>query len=106
MDINKDEIKENETATVSFCIKNAGNLAGKEIVQLYTHDDVSSIPCPEIELRHFAKIELQPGEEKKVTFELDFRDIAYYDIDMKRYAAIGDAMSDEKAWPKMRELAM
>lgn len=145
MQIDKDTIKEDEYAVVSLTIKNTGNIAGKEIVQLYVHDDVSEIPRPEIELRHFAKVELQPNEEKRVKFTLSFRDFAYFDVDMNRfvvesgsftvlagpssaelpmsvkitvnalqerkkvytkYSTFGDIMSDETAWPKMRELAM
>jgi beta-glucosidase len=59
-------------------VTNTGNLAGKEIVQVYVHDQQSTLFRPEKELKGFAKIELQPGETKTVSFYLDFRAFAYY----------------------------
>jgi beta-glucosidase len=68
---------------VSVDVKNIGDLAGKEIVQLYVKDVESSIIRPEKELKGFEKIELKPGEVKKVTFTLDKRAFAYYNVDLQ-----------------------
>jgi len=68
--------------TVSVKVKNTGEMAGKEIVQLYVRDVESSVIRPEKELKGFEKVELQPGEEKTVTFELDKRAFAYYNVDI------------------------
>lgn len=84
--IDKSVISEDEKAVVTLKVKNSGKVAGKEIIQLYIHDDHSSIPRPELELRHFTKIELLPGEEKKVNFVLSFRDFSYFDEDLNRFA--------------------
>jgi beta-glucosidase len=54
-----------------------------EIVQLYVHDVESSVIRPEKELKGFAKVELAPGETKTVTFTMDHRSFAYYNIDLK-----------------------
>jgi beta-glucosidase len=81
--ISKKEIKDTDTVTVSVNVKNVGKSDGKEIVQLYIKDVVSSVIRPNKELRSFEKIELVPGEEKIVTFTLDKRAFAYYDVDLK-----------------------
>jgi len=80
--ISKKEILDTETVTVSVKVKNTGEMAGKEIVQLYVRDVESSVIRPEKELKGFEKVELQPGEEKTVTFELDKRAFAYYNVDI------------------------
>jgi beta-glucosidase len=64
--------------TVSVDVTNTGNMAGKEVVQVYVHDKKSSVIRPLKELKGFAKVELQPGETKTVTVSLGFRAFAYY----------------------------
>ncbi len=64
--------------TVTVDVTNTGSVAGKEIVQVYVHDHQSGLVRPQKELKAFAKVELQPGETKTVSFELDFRAFAYY----------------------------
>jgi len=83
LNISKKEILDTETVTVSVKVKNTGDRAGKEVVQLYVRDVESSVIRPEKELKGFEKVELQPGEEKVVTFELDKRAFAYYNVDIK-----------------------
>ncbi|MFN8439751.1 MAG: glycoside hydrolase family 3 C-terminal domain-containing protein [Caldilineaceae bacterium] len=70
--------KDIDGVTVSVDITNTGALAGKEIVQLYVHDQKSQLARPPKELKGFAKVELLPGETKTVSFALDFRSFAYY----------------------------
>ena len=64
---------------VAFKVTNTGKVAGKEIVQLYVSDKESSLQRPKQELKKFAKIELNPGETKEVSFKLNQRDFSYYD---------------------------
>ena len=64
--VDKRRMNDKETATVRVTVKNTGGRAGKEIVQLYVRDVASSVHRPEKELKGFAKVELQPGEEKKI----------------------------------------
>ncbi len=59
-------------------VTNTGAVAGKEVVQVYVHDQKSSLVRPRKELKGFAKVELQPGETKTVSVELDFRAFAFY----------------------------
>jgi beta-glucosidase len=66
--------------SVGITIKNTGSRAGKEIVQLYVSERKSRLARPSKELRHFAKVALEPGEARSVQFELQARDFAYYDV--------------------------
>jgi beta-glucosidase len=81
--INKKEITDTDTVSISMNVKNTGSRAGKEIVQLYIKDVESSMTRPEKELKGFEKVELQPGEEKTVSFTLNKRSFAYYNVELK-----------------------
>jgi len=83
LSVSSNKLKDTETLTVTVNVKNAGAVAGKEVVQLYVKDLESSVSRPEKELKGFEKIELQPGEEKAVTFSLDKRAFAYYNTELK-----------------------
>lgn len=80
--ISKSRIKDTETIQVTATVKNTGARSGKEIVQLYVSDVESSVIRPLKELKGFQKLELQPGEEKEVAFELNKRAFAYYNINL------------------------
>jgi beta-glucosidase len=64
--------------TVTVDITNTGPVAGKEIVQVYVRDRVSTLARPRKELKGFAKVALQPGETKSVDIKLGFRAFAFY----------------------------
>jgi beta-glucosidase len=89
--VDKKAISDQEPVKVTVKVKNTGKLPGKEIVQLYIKDPISKVTRPEKELKGFAKIELQPGEEKAVTFDLNKRSFAYYNVEIKDwYVESGD----------------
>lgn len=77
--------KDSDGVTVSVDVTNTGKVAGKEIVQVYVHDHQSTLVRPEKELKGFAKVELQPGETKTVSVQLDFRAFAYYHPEYKQW---------------------
>ncbi|MFS0776677.1 glycoside hydrolase family 3 C-terminal domain-containing protein [Neobacillus sp. 3P2-tot-E-2] len=83
LQVSKKQIKDNETISVTVQVKNTGNMAGKEIVQLYVRDVESNIPRPLKELKGFEKVSLRPGEVKIVSFQLDKRAFAYYNVKLK-----------------------
>ena len=83
IEIDRERMSDGETAEVRVTIANTGQRAGKEIVQLYVRDRESSVIRPPKELKGFAKVELQPGERKTVTFKLDKRAFAYYEPQIK-----------------------
>jgi len=72
-----------DAITVTFWIKNTGTVAGKETAQVYVRDLQSSVFRPDKELKGFAKVELQPGEETQVTLTLGPRSFAFYDVGSK-----------------------
>jgi beta-glucosidase len=71
---------------VQFKVKNTGRVAGQEIAQVYVREDAPGVSRPEKELKAFAKVALEPGEEKTVRFELSRRDFAYYDASRHTWA--------------------
>jgi len=71
--------------TVTFKVKNTGKVAGQEVAQLYVRDVESTAFRPAKELKGFAKVALQPGEETTVTLDLDRRAFAYYDPQRKEW---------------------
>lgn len=73
-------IKDTDTVTVSFKIKNTGDFAGAEIAQVYVADKESTIYRPVKELRGFKKVFLMPGKETEVSIELDKRAFAFYNV--------------------------
>ena len=77
--LDRTELADTDTLTVTCRVKNTGTRAGKEVVQLYVRDCESSVGRPVRELKGFEKVALQPGEEKTVTFVLDRRSWAYYE---------------------------
>ncbi len=83
LQIDKKQINDSETMTVTVKVKNTGKVAGKEVVQLYVKDIESTIFRPEKELKGFEKVSLEPGEEKQISFTLDKRSFAYYNINLK-----------------------
>ncbi len=75
--------------TVSVTIRNAGDRAGKEVVQLYINDVVSSVTTPVKLLKRFEKITLKPGEVKTVTFEIGPEDLSLLNEEMQRIVEPG-----------------
>lgn len=67
---------QNRTVTVS--IKNVGTVRGGEVVQLYVEPPADGLFRPEKELKGFTRVELEPGEEKQVQFELNDRSFALW----------------------------
>lgn len=68
--------------TVSVDVTNTGNRKGEEIVQLYVHQDVSSVTIYEEQLRGFERVSLAPGEKKTITFALHPDDLSLLDKNM------------------------
>jgi beta-glucosidase len=77
--------KDVDGLTVSIDITNSGQLAGKEIIQVYVKDHEASLARPPKELKAFAKVDLQPGETKTISFALDFRAFAFYSPAYKQW---------------------
>ncbi len=78
--VSSDSIKDTDTLSVSFKVKNIGNTDGAEIAQLYVADRESTIYRPVKELKHFKKVFLKKGEEAEITFTLSKRDFAFFNV--------------------------
>ncbi|MFC1558536.1 glycoside hydrolase family 3 C-terminal domain-containing protein [candidate division KSB1 bacterium] len=78
LQITPDEIGPYGEVAVKVDVKNTGEKAGSEVVQLYIHDKKASVTVPIKELKGFEKISLSPGEKKTVEFKLNHEDLALY----------------------------
>lgn len=85
----KSTIGAGESVRVSVDVRNTGRRAGDEVVQLYVRDDHASITRPVLELKHFRRVTLKPGERRTVNFNLTPRDLSLWNVDMKRVVEPG-----------------
>lgn len=76
--IDKAQISAREPLTVKVTVRNIGDVAGKEVVQLYVSQNSPEVFRPNMELKGFTKVELQPGEAKEVTIPIDGRAFEYF----------------------------
>lgn len=83
------EVAPAEGIEVTLAVKNVGDRPGKETVQLYIEDVVSSVSTPVKQLRGFAKVALAPGEARTCSFKLAPDDLALYDADLRRVVEPG-----------------
>ena len=80
--LSAESIKDTEEVTVSFKVKNTGNVDGAEVAQIYVKDNESTIFRPKQELKGFKKVFLKAGEEKEVSITLGKRAFAYYNVNI------------------------
>jgi beta-glucosidase len=86
----KPRIKNNQSTKVFVTVKNTGDYAGDEVVQLYIRDKFSEVTRPVKELKGFKRVSLKPGEERVVDFEINPDMLAYYNLKMKWVVEPGD----------------
>lgn len=80
--LDQEELTGKEALTVSFSVKNKGDVAGKEVVQVYVEPQNPTAYRPIKELKGFEKVSLQPGEEKSITLVLPPRAFAFYNSEI------------------------
>ena len=90
MILDKNELDENGEINISVTVRNAGERDGKEVVQLYLRDLVSSTVRPVQELLAFEKVEICAGESKTVKFKITEPQLRYYNFDCKHVSEKGD----------------
>jgi beta-glucosidase len=73
--------------TVTFDVKNTGARAGAAVAQVYVAAVSPKVPRPPKELKGFARVELAPGEQRRVTVELDVRAFSYWDVTTHQWRA-------------------
>jgi beta-glucosidase len=80
----------NDNLPVSVTVTNTGTRAGKEVVQLYLSDLVASVSPPGKRLKRFAKVDLQPGQSRQVTFNLHPADLSFIGTNNRPVIEPGD----------------
>lgn len=73
--------------TVSFDVRNTGTGAAADVAQLYVGELKSKVARPVRELKGFARTQLDPGETRRVSLQLDARSFAYYDVASRSWRA-------------------
>lgn len=76
-------VESREAFIASATITNIGEVAGEEIVQCYIRDLVAQRVRPVKQLKAFEKIELDPGESKKISFIIPYQELGYYNNEME-----------------------
>lgn len=75
-------LEKDDTLRVCLTVKNTGNVAGDEVVQIYMHDEIASVARPIQELVAFKRVALKPNESKRVELEIPYRSFALWDANM------------------------
>lgn len=88
--VSQSDFRHGDIIKVSVDVKNTGKVTGKESVLLFSSDLIASMVPDGRRLRAFDKIELQPGETKTVTFNLNADDLAFVGYDGKWVLEEGD----------------
>ena len=84
------EITPTSDIEVSVDVTNLGTMKAKEVVQMYIKDEIGEVTRPDKELKGFRKIELSPGETKKVSFVIFPEMLKFTGIEMKKILEAGD----------------
>ena len=79
MECDKNIYASGDTIEVKVQVRNTGQRTGKEVVQLYVRDLVSSVVTPVKQLKAFAKLELKPGEQKEVILKVPVSELYLID---------------------------
>jgi beta-glucosidase len=79
--LDKTAIALGEAVKISVEVTNTGKYDGKEVVQLYIHDDAASLARPVKELKGFELVDLKKGETKTVTLTLTDKELGFFDND-------------------------
>lgn len=76
--------------TVSVELENTGQIDGKEVVQLYVRDMISSVATPIKQLKAFKKVLIKAGDKQKVELEVPLRELALFNVRMQEVVEAGD----------------
>ncbi|MER7692506.1 glycoside hydrolase family 3 N-terminal domain-containing protein [Streptomyces sp. NPDC097610] len=85
-----DRIPTDGQIEISCLVHNTGDRTGAEVVQLYTADPVAQLPRPVTQLSGFVRVRLEPGEQRRITFQLHADRLAYTGADLRRIVEPGE----------------
>ena len=83
LEVSSHEVRAEDLLEISCRVKNVGERPGEEVVQLYVRQPVASLTRPVQELKGFSRVEIMPGQSRRVRFALDIRQFAFYDSEMR-----------------------
>ncbi|WP_261305065.1 glycoside hydrolase family 3 N-terminal domain-containing protein [Paenibacillus andongensis] len=83
------KVQVNGELNLTFQLRNAGQVAGDEVVQVYIRDRVSSVARPVKQLVGFARVNLDVNETKKVAFKVNMKQLAFHDLNMDQVVEPG-----------------
>lgn len=90
LSLEKTELKPGESLNLSVKVTNTGKRSGQEVVMVFLHDVAATVTRPNRQLKEFAKVDLKPGETRKIQFELPYEALSFIGVDMKRIVEPGE----------------
>ena len=84
------EVDAGGSCTAAVTVTNTGAVAGTDVVQLYGHDVLGSVVRPVAQLLGYARVALQPGESRRVLFDVPTTRFAFADRHLVRVVEPGD----------------
>jgi beta-glucosidase len=90
LEINKRELSDNEIVTLSVNVKNTGTVTGKEVVQVYINDLISSVTTPVKVLKGFKKVSINPSETTTLNFSIPCKELGLWNKEMKYVIRLKD----------------
>ncbi len=81
--LNADQLGSSGSLKASVEVKNVGDRAGEEVVQLYVRDNVATVARPVKELKAFQRVTLAPGESRRIEFTVARDQLAFWNADKK-----------------------
>lgn len=85
LNISMAQVASNGTVKIHVKVKNIGDRAGDEVVQLYVHDNDQSTAQPREQLQGFKRVSLNPGETRTVDFSLPIEQLSFWDPSKHAY---------------------
>ena len=90
LQVNDTKLDMNSEIKLSVKVKNTGEITGKEVVQVYIHDKISSVTTPVKVLKKFKKVELTPKQLVTINFSIPISEFGLWDKDMNYIVEPGE----------------
>lgn len=90
LQLDRKQIASGESIQVSVDVRNTGNRSGQETVMVYLNDVAASVSRPNRQLKAFRKVTLKPGEERSLSFMLNWQDMSFIGVNLQRIVEPGE----------------
>ncbi len=84
------DLRDGQNITVTLDVRNAGRVAGDEVVQLYLHQKAASVVRPVLQLRDFRRVHLEAGQTEHLSFQLDREKLSFINARLQRVTEPGE----------------